>query len=1496
MSAPTQSARLDATGDVPSAPAGTQVRRAQRRHVVALARPGDDRPAVPLSELVLVDQHEAQGWRVRQDERLDRLFEERCDWVRTYGRAGQLAVDAGDVTYTYDEIDARANQLARYLRLHGASAGDRIGLLFDRPADAYVAVLGVLKIGAAYVPLDVTTPARRLAAVVDDAHVRSVLSTTSATERVDRVDQLTGIGVEVIDLDRAARLIDEQDGRRLMDAERGIRDADLAYISYPPAADGPLAGVAVDHRSICNFVKVAAEMYGVRPWDRVYQGMPVALDSSVEEIWVPWASGATLVPRPAGPSPAGRELHEFLTSHHVTALWCVPRVLASLEEDLPDLRLVLVAGEACPEELVTRWHRPGRRLLGVYGPAEATVSAMLAELHPDRPVTIGVPLPTYSTVVLDVDDPFRALPHGGTGEIGIAGIGLACGYLNRADLTAKAFIPDFLGIPANPSGRIYRTGDLGRVTPDGEVERLGRVAQRGPQRCDRTETEGLGTVVPGVTPVGDLVADPVPLVEPVVDLDLDVPAPTAVLAVDVEDLVAAPLPVVEPVALPPAAPAAPVTPEPLAAAPSAAALGFAAVLAEVLGVESVPLDTDVFDDLGADSMLMARFCAKVRKRDDLLTVSMRDVYQNRTVARLALALAPAPAPVAMPGPVAEQFAALLAEVLGVESVPLEAHVFDDLGADSMLMARFCAKVRKRDDLPTVSMRDVYAHPTAVGLAAVFTPAGSTGTPVATAESSDPPMITTSFARIARAVRGARHSRTSAGTPRYVLCAALQLVCFLAYSSLGGVVVFAGFHWISAGAGPLDVYLRSVLLVGGSFVVLSAVPIVAKWALVGRWKPRQIAVWSMAYLRFWIVKTLVQRSPMALFVGSPLYVLYLRALGAKIGPGVAIFSRNVPVCTDLLTIGEGAVIRKNAFFTCYRAHDGLIQTAPVTLGRNVLVGEKAVLDVGTTLGDGAQLGHTSALHSGQSVPAGERWHGSPAQPTEVDYRTLDEQSAGTLRRTVFSVVQLLNATVLFAPLVVVAMTLLFTRVPVTGVLFGSTAPVFTSWTFFGEALLASAVLFFGSTLVGLVVTFTVPRVLNLALTPGKVYPLYGVHYWLHRLIVRLTNRKFFTELFGDSSFIVGYLRGLGYELTPVVQTGSNFGMAVQQDNPFLSSVGSGTVVADGLSIVNADFSSTSFRVSQVSIGRNNFLGNHIAYPAQGRTGDDCLLATKVLVPIEGEVREGVGLLGSPSFEIPRSVERDNSLDIADPDELKRLLAAKDRHNAVSIVLRLLVRWGHFFGVILLVSATDDLLQSFGALAVAPVSALVLLWTVAYYVLVERAVDRMQTLAPRGCSIYDEAFWRHERSWKIPSESYFTLFDGTPFKNVLWRLLGVRIGRRVFDDGCFLTERSFTAIGDGCTLNTGSVIQCHSQEDGAFKSDRTTLGAGCTLGTASFVHYGVTMGDGAVLAADSFLMKGEEVPPQARWGGNPARRMRENSADHQIRHVRIDDAGAMLVRSA
>jgi non-ribosomal peptide synthetase-like protein len=805
------------------------------------------------------------------------------------------------------------------------------------------------------------------------------------------------------------------------------------------------------------------------------------------------------------------------------------------------------------------------------------------------------------------------------------------------------------------------------------------------------------------------------------------------------------------------------------------------------------------------------------------------------------------------------FAEVLTDVVGTEHVSVDSHFFDDIGADSMLMARFCARVRKRADLPSVSMPDIYQHPTIRSLAAAL----------ANTETETKPTPASQPATPAALIEPPRRARNG----EYVLCGALQLLIFLAYAYLAALVTIRGYEWISAGTGLVDIYLRSVLFGGAIFLGMCTLPILVKWLLIGLWKPQQIRIWSVAYVRFWFVKTLVRTNPLVLFAGSPLYVLYLRALGAKVGRGVTIFTRYIPICTDLFTVGDGTVIRKDSHLQCYRAYAGQIQTGAVTLGKDVIVGEASVLDIETAIGDGGQLGHVSALHAGQSVPAGERWHGSPGQPTETDYRAVDPARCGAVRRISYSVLQLLAVLLVYLPLAFSGLYVLFTAVPQLAALLDPSDPGFTSWTFYVDALETSSVIFFGSILVGFVLVGAVPRVLALAITPGRTYCLYGFHYWIHRTIASLTNHKFFMNLFGDSSAIVYYLRFIGYDLSQVVQTGTNFGGSVKHETPYESVVGTGTMVADDLSLINADFSSSSFRVTRTLIGTHSFFGNYIFYPAQSRTGDNVLLGTKAMVPIDGPIREGIGLLGSPSFEIPRSVERDSRFDyMKTGDELRRRLAGKNRHNTVTAALFLLVRWINLFAIVLIFSAAAELFHWFGAVVFVLANVLALLFTVGLFVLYERASRGFRRLQPLYCSIYEPAFWRHERYWKAAGAEFQHAFDGTPFKNVVWRLLGLRLGRRVFDDGAVVTERTLTTIGDDCVLNAGSSVQCHSQEDGTFKSDYITIGAGCTVGVGAWVHYGTTMGEGSVLAADTFLMKGEEVPPHARWGGNPAREIR------------------------
>jgi len=184
------------------------------------------------------------------------------------------------------------------------------------------------------------------------------------------------------------------------------------------------------------------------------------------------------------------------------------------------------------------------------------------------------------------------------------------------------------------------------------------------------------------------------------------------------------------------------------------------------------------------------------------------------------------------------YAEVLADIVGAEQVPVDSHFFDDLGADSMLMARFCARVRKRADLPSVSMPDIYKHPTVRSLAAALanarpdtkpTPASQPATPAALIE---PP-------------KRARHGGYVRGQ---IVCGALQLLFLLCYPALTTIFAVVGYDWVSASSNPADIYLRSVVVGGAMFLGLSTFPILLKWVLIGRWKPQQLRVWSMAYFR------------------------------------------------------------------------------------------------------------------------------------------------------------------------------------------------------------------------------------------------------------------------------------------------------------------------------------------------------------------------------------------------------------------------------------------------------------------------------------------------------------------------------------------------------------------------------------------------------------------------------------------------------------------------
>lgn len=1308
--------------------------------------------------------------------RFERLFEDRCDRYAADGDADHPAVDLETGAVSFAELDAMANRLARRLLAQGLEGGARVAILLAGTPETYAAMLGVLKAGGVFVPLDASFPVDRVAYIVADAGVRFAITAERHAERFP-------CAVGVIRVDSDAGEIAALSGDRLGAQERREAQDDLCYVIYTSGTTGRPKGVQIEHRQIANFVTVAGETYGIASTARMYQGLTIAFDFSVEEIWVPLLLGATLVPGPVGLSLVGQDLADFIMARNVTAMCCVPTLLATIDAELPGLDFLLVSGEACPADLVVRWSRPGRRFLNAYGPTEATVTATLGEPRPGRPVTIGAPLPTYAVAILEPDAAV-ALPRGATGEIALAGVGLSPGYLNRQDLTERAFIDDFLDIPDNVSGKLYRTGDLGRVTEDGEIEYLGRidlqVKIRG-YRIELTEIESVLMQTPGVAQAVVEKHQPEP---GVVEL-----AAYYTLNDDGRDVTAERL--------------------------------FAEARAR-LPSYMVPA---YYERLDAIPMLESH------KAD-------RKSLPAPSGQRMAAASGRYDPP---RSPTESVVAAAIARVLNVEQVSVTDHLFDDLGANSLIIARACAAIRQALPGADLAMRDVYLNPNVRDVAARLD------------------------ARSAAPEAPPAPKPVVASDAAYWLSGLGQAAAFVAYTWLLAVLAIEALDWASDASGWLEVYLRAVLVGAGVMAALSGLPVALKWTLIGRFKPARFPVWSAVYLRFWIVKMALRSSPMQLFAGTPLYAVYLRTLGAKIGHNAAIFAQQPPVATDLLSVGDGAVIRKDVSWSGYRAEAGMIEVGPIAIGRDAYVGEGAALDIHTHVGAEAQLGHVSALGYGETIPDGARRHGSPAVETRIDYRLSSSIPPSSARAAAFTAFQLAALFLLTLPAPIVAVVALHD--------FGTEGGGDNPFHGLANPVIGSLVLYFGALAFGLATISTLPRLAAVFVPEGVPHPLYGPRHALARWIARVSNSRVFNVLLGDSSYILYYLRLIGYSISLKRQMGSNFGLVQRHDSPFACEIGDGTLVSDGLSIANLEISKGAFQLSRVRLGSENFLGNSIIYPAGGRVGDNCLLATKVMVPLDGPVRENVGLLGSPSFEIPRSVKRDLQFErLKAPGVFERRLAAKNRSNLLTIALYLASRWLLSLIGWTIAAATFDAHGVVGSFAIAGALLLMTTVTAVYFVALERIGLGFGRLEPKFCSIYDPYYWGHERYWKLNDTTFIRAFDGTPFKNLIWRMLGARWGKKVFDDGCTITERTLVSVGDNCTINELVTLQSHSLEDGAFKSDHVRIGAGCTIGTRAYVSYGVVMEDGASLDPDAFLMKGETVSAGSVWRGNPAREIR------------------------
>jgi non-ribosomal peptide synthetase-like protein len=1297
---------------------------------------------------------------------LHELFERQAD-----SRPDAPALLCEDARMTYGELERRANQLARYLRARGVARGDKVGLWLPRSMEIHVALLGILKAGAAYVPLDAEFPPDRVAFVLADCQARAVVTTRAMA---DRVSGFSGV-VAAVD-ERAAEIAGQSDAR-LRGADIGLEPQDLCYIIYTSGTTGKPKGVEIEHRSACHLVRAEGEIFQVRPDDRVFQGFSIAFDASVEEIWLAFFAGAALVVGTREMVRAGAELPKMLDAAGVTVLSCVPTLLSMMEEEAARVRLLILGGEVCPPELVARWWKPGRRVFNTYGPTEATVIATFGECHPDKPVTLGRPLPNYAALILD--EHLRPVAAGAAGELCLGGAGLARGYAGRPELTREKFID--WARDGEPPRRLYRTGDLARWTPGGEIEFLGRIDTqvkiRG-YRVELSEIESALLECPGVKAAAVALREDVP----------GAPQLTAYLvprgseAPDLEKIRAALR----------------------ARLPAYMVPSLLETLAELPLLSSGKVD-----------------------RKNLPAPRARPAAAQREIT---------PPRTELEGRIAAVWRSLFAP----EAVSTRDDFFLDLGGHSLLAARMVSQLRRQPGLEELSMLDVYQHPTIQKLAAEFENRRRRPDP-------------------ARAAGG----HQAVPFWRHFFCGAAQFL------SMVVVLNFFALQWLApyltytmmvdadygSGAAVLGAFASLVLL----YPVMLGVPIVVKWILIGRYKPGAWPLWGWFYFRWWFATTIEAAVPVGYLSGTPLYNLYLRLMGAKIGKNAHLDCDGF-ASYDLLTVGDDSSVNADSKLPGYTVENGMLKIGRVTLGRRCFVGTRSAVLLDAVMEDDSALEDLSLLPRGSTIPRGQTWRGSPARPVAAP-RPEAAPPVSPARRLAFGILQ--GAGALIFPVLVVAA--LF-----PGIMAMNQLNYLDDYYWYLSV----------GPLVGL--SFIVLLALEIVcvkwLLVGREKPgTHRLHTWRH------LRRWFFGQMMNLSLDILGPLYASIYLAPWYKMLGAKLGGDAEIStasfiSPDLLSIDEGSFIADSVSL-GAPRTRNGWVTTGVNhIGKRSFIGNSAMLPPGTVIGDNVLIGCLSAPPANpaDALREDSAWLGSPAIFLP---QRQKSAGFTDETtfhpnwKLRAQRAAIEFFRVLTPATCFIILISLLFSALLLLNDENTLngelktLRFFPLLYTACALAAGLVGVAAKWALVWR-------YRPGEKPLWSTGVWRNELISALHehlAEPFLVdALTGTPFLCWYFRLLGAKIGRRVYMETADMSEFDLVDIGDEAMLNADCTVQTHLFEDRVMKMGTVKIGPRCNVGSGTLVLYDTVMEEGAALGDLSLLMKGETLPAWSRWQGIPAQR--------------------------
>ena len=805
-------------------------------------------------------------------------------------------------------------------------------------------------------------------------------------------------------------------------------------------------------------------------------------------------------------------------------------------------------------------------------------------------------------------------------------------------------------------------------------------------------------------------------------------------------------------------------------------------------------------------------------------------------------------------------------------VSVQDDFFLDLGGHSLLAARMVSELRQTAPFRQLSVLDVYQHPTAEKLAAHFAaPVGTRST--ASLETS--------------AENGTRwNASLPAEVPfwRHFFCGAAQFV------SLFFILSFFALQWLAP-------YLTYTILIEEEYDFLTAVlgafaslivfyplmlmiPIAVKWLVIGRYRPGSYPLWGPFYFRWWFTTTIEAAVPVAYLTGTPLLNIYLRLMGAKIGPNVHLATDSF-ASFDLLSIGADTSINADSTLLGYTIEDGQLKIGRITIGTGCFVGTRSSLREDTVMEDGSALEDLSLLPRGAVIPSGQTWQGSPAQPS-LGHRVppapakAQEPLRGQAGRTALRP----TATRRFAFGLLHAIGLLIFPVLVVAALFpGIVLMNRLNYLdpYYWYLLLAP--------LVGL--SFIALLALEIAalkwLLLGKVksgqYRLHSLYY-LRKWFVDQTL-YLSLEILGPlyaSVYLTPWYRLLGAKL--------GYGAEISTASfisPDLLSIGDESFIADSVSLGAPRIKHGAVTIGLNHIGKRSFIGNSAMLPPGAVIGDSVLIGCLSAPPPNpaDALRPDATWMGSPPIFLPqrqKSASFPEETTFHPSTKLRVLRATIEFIRVITPSTCFIILISLLFSALLLlrdVFSLRDTLLCFPFLYLGCAAAATGFTIAAKWLLVGRY--------PAGeRPLWSTFVWRNELVNALHehlAEPFLVgALSGTPFVGWYFRLLGARIGRRVYMETTDLTEFDLIRIGDQAALNADCTIQTHLFEDRVMKMSTIDIGPRCKVGARSLVLYDTRLEEGAVLDDLSLLIKGETLPAWTSWGGIPARASGQDQQAH------------------